>query len=68
MSVCHRARLIEALRPAPEPVEPAVDWKPLARAYNDHHFNCPVCIAAGKGYGLRCGAGAALWATYQNTN
>ena len=46
----------------------AGDWRPLAQAYHAHHFGCPVCVAAGLGYGLRCGAGAALWATYQNTN
>ena len=39
-------------------------WKPLADAYHSHHFGCAVCIAAGKGYGLRCGAGASLWTAY----
>jgi hypothetical protein len=40
-----------------------VDWKELAAAYHAHHFNCPTCIAAGRGsrYGQRCGAGMALW-------
>lgn len=42
----------------------AQSWRPLADAYHGHHFTCPTCIAAGKGYGLRCGAGAALWAAY----
>lgn len=42
----------------------AQSWRPLADAYHSHHFTCPVCIAAGKGYGLRCGAGAALWTAY----
>lgn len=34
-----------------------------AQAYHGHHFNCHKCQAAGMGsrYGLRCGAGAALW-------
>jgi hypothetical protein len=39
-------------------------WQPLADAYHAHHFACAVCVAAGKGFGLRCGAGAALWLTY----
>lgn len=43
--------------------EPA--WKPLAQAYNAHHFACQACIAAGLGYGQRCTDGASLWARYQ---
>lgn len=39
-------------------------WITLAKAYQAHHIACPVCIAAGKGYGLRCGTGAALWTEY----
>jgi hypothetical protein len=39
-------------------------WQPMADAYHRHHFGCPACIASGKGYGLRCGAGAALWTDY----
>ena len=39
-------------------------WLHLDRAYQAHHFKCPSCKAAGLGYGLRCGAGAALWRTY----
>lgn len=59
--------------PAPAPArkptgeryrEWAQTWRPLADAYHKHHFSCPTCIAAGKGYGLRCGVGAALWAIY----
>ena len=44
-------------------------WRELATAYHLHHFTCPTCIAAGRGavYGLRCGTGAALWTSYQNT-
>ena len=44
-------------------------WRELAQAYHAHHFNCITCIAAGRGavYGLRCGAGMALWTSYQNT-
>ena len=40
-----------------------------AAAYHAHHFSCITCIAAGRGvlYGMRCGAGMALWINYQNT-
>ena len=50
-------------------MENADTWRELDRAYQAHHFKCPVCIAAGRGagYGLRCGVGAALWTSYQNT-
>lgn len=44
--------------------EPAVDWRPLAQEYHRHHYKCPTCCAAGRGYGLRCGTGAALWSAY----
>jgi len=42
-------------------------WRELAPAYHGHHFRCPLCKVAGRGaeYGLRCGAGAALWWAYQ---
>ena len=61
--------------PAPAPAPPrkpqgqryqewVKTWKPMADAYHRHHFGCPTCIAAGKGYGLRCGAGASLWTAY----
>ena len=43
------------------------DWKPLAKAYHEHHFNCVTCCGAGQGRGLRCGAGAALWCSYADT-
>ena len=65
--------LTAANDPAPEPEpEPPADpnaWRELAEAYNAHHVDCHACIAAGRGirYGLRCGAGAALWINYQNT-
>lgn len=63
----------------PEPPEPPVPAKPkkqtfmewqdtwceLDQAYQRHHVNCPFCIAAGKGYGLRCGTGAALYTAYE---
>jgi hypothetical protein len=54
--------------PAPEvPADPNA-WRELAAAYNAHHFKCSSCIAAGRGaqYSLRCGVGAALWASYQD--
>lgn len=41
------------------------DWKTLDRAYLAHHVQCPQCIAAGRGYGQRCGSGAALWRSYE---
>ena len=51
---------------APDPPDNPLDWKELAAAYHTHHFNCPTCIAAGRGsqYGQRCGAGMALWRAY----
>lgn len=69
----HKAALVDYLQaandpignPAPEPPTHTGDWRELADAYNRHHFKCAVCIAAGKGYGLRCGAGAALWSAYE---
>ena len=47
-------------------LEKSADWHALDAAYLTHHFNCPVCIAAGRGsrYGLRCDTGAALWCAY----
>lgn len=44
------------------------EWETLASAYQAHHAACPVCIAAGKGYGLRCGTGAALWTEYDRAD
>lgn len=69
----HRDELIacllaeQAVPPPPPPPAPALthaEWATLDKAYQAHHAACPVCIAAGKGYGLRCGTGAALWAEY----
>ena len=40
-------------------------WRELAAVYNQHHFACKTCQAAGQGRGLRCGCGAALWVSYQ---
>ena len=55
--------------PPPEPPADPNAWRELAEAYNAHHVDCHACIGAGRGamYGLRCGAGAALWTNYQNT-
>lgn len=56
----------DAASHAPDAPSDPMNWKELAAAYHTHHFNCPTCIAAGRGrqYGLRCGAGAALWRAY----
>jgi hypothetical protein len=56
----------DAASQAPDPPDNPVDWSELAAAYHAHHFNCPTCIAAGRGsgYGQRCGAGMALWRAY----
>lgn len=37
----------------------------LFNLYQDHHFQCPQCIAAGLGYGSRCPQGKPLWFRYQ---
>ncbi len=63
----HKAELIEALR-TPEPEVDVPDWRELDKAYQSHHFKCPTCIAAGLGYGLRCGTGSALWNIYQSNH
>ena len=38
-----------------------------ARAYHEHHFNCHICSAEGRGigYGKRCAFGLVLWNTYR---
>ena len=56
----------DAASHAPDPPDNPLDWKELAASYHAHHFNCPTCIAAGRGsrYGQRCGAGMALWRAY----
>ena len=50
----------------PKPKTDPNAWPELAAAYHVHHFNCQICIAAGRGsrFGLRCGVGAALWYAY----
>ena len=68
----HREAVTHALQFELQEVLPAtlppdsVDWRALDAAYMAHHFNCPICIAAGRGsrYGQRCGAGMALWRAY----
>ena len=54
---------------SPAILKKSADWHALDAAYLAHHFNCPACIAAGRGsrYGLRCGAGAELWRNYSET-
>lgn len=56
--------------PAPEPPADPKDWHELASAYHIHHFNCPACVAVGRGaiYGPRCGVGTALWNAYQSNS
>jgi hypothetical protein len=58
----------DAVSHTPDPPENPLNWKELAAAYHAHHFNCPTCIAAGRGnfYGQRCGVGTALWAIYSD--
>lgn len=54
---------MQAANDLPEPADPAT-WKELSAAYYRHHFTCKTCIAAGQGYGLRCGVGASMWRRY----
>ena len=64
----HKAELLHLLANAvPVQTPNATDCRAVRAAYYSHHARCPVCIAAGKGYGLRCGTGASLWATYSAT-
>ena len=59
-------------KPAKPPKQTFMDWQDtwlhLDRAYQAHHFNCSTCKAAGLGYGLRCGTGAALWTSYSSAS
>ena len=57
-------QILGSTPPPPAPALTHAEWVTLAKAYQAHHFTCPVCIASGKGYGWRCGTGAALWANY----
>lgn len=56
----------DAASQASDPSDDSLDWKVLAAAYHAHHFNCPTCIAAGKGsqYGRRCESGLQRWNKY----
>lgn len=56
----------DASNQPPDPPKYPSEWKELAAAYHLHHFNCRICIAAGRGsrYGQRCGVGMALWCAY----
>ena len=56
----NKSALIEALQPR----APSLDWREADRVYQLHHIGCATCVAAGRGYGLRCGTGTALWAAY----
>lgn len=51
---------------ASNPSDDLGDWKKLAVVYYAHHFDCPTCIAAGRGhrYGNRCKTGLQLWHVY----
>ena len=52
--------------PIPAANDPTLtDWKTLDRAYLAHHTQCHQCRSAGRGYGQRCGTGAALWRSYE---
>ena len=52
--------------PIPAANDPTMaDWKTLDRAYLTHHAQCHQCRSAGRGYGQRCGTGAALWRSYE---
>jgi hypothetical protein len=64
-----QAEAVEALPCTPADAAPeSADWHALDAAYLAHHFNCPTCIAAGRGtrYGHRCGVGMALWRAYSD--
>lgn len=50
---------------SPPDTTPAVDWHEADRAYQAHHWTCPQCRAAGKGYGQGCAEGQALWDAYE---
>jgi len=58
--------------PADKPKQTFMDWqdtwRELDQASQRHHFACAECIAAGKGYGLRCGTGAALYRAYTDAS
>lgn len=66
-------RHAEGSSAAPEPAAEAGDpgapccgdaWRKADAAYQRHHWACPTCASAGRGYGSRCPEGARLWAAY----
>lgn len=69
----HKPELVDYLRrqavndTTASPTAPAVDWHRADRAYQAHHWGCPICIASGKGYGQMCDEGARLHAAYEST-
>lgn len=52
----------EALRQA---AQMHAEWLVVDRVYQQHHWKCATCVAAGQGRGLRCGVGASLWRNYE---
>ena len=61
------SKLPPAPRAAPTRVVVIKDkgpWHEADRAYQLHAVGCHQCVAAGKGYGERCGPGAGIWAKY----
>ncbi len=57
---------LSAVPPPATPPAPAkriyqLPDRELDRASQRHHFTCPHCIAAGKGYGLRCTVGLTMY-------
>jgi len=52
----------------PPVVPDLMAWPARAAAYYAHHFNCPTCIAAGRGleYAERCPSGLLLWNAYED--
>ncbi len=60
----HRDDLIDWLAAATGPLAGLDGWEAQSDVYERHHFKCNWCIAAGMGYGLRCGVGMALWRAY----
>ena len=74
---CDESRPDQAANGAPEPAPAAadsiesareqarMDWRQADLAYLNHHFGCPTCISAGKGYGKRCPTGLDLWNGYE---
>ena len=60
----HRNDLIDWLAADASPHIVLEGWEAQSALYERHHFKCASCIAAGMGYGRRCGLGMALWRAY----